>query len=94
MKYRKKPVVIDAEQLTEKACLNYFKDNSKLFMDKFNIQGSWNINTERIHNAYIAIETLEGNMLANLGDWVIKGVKGDFYPCKPDIFARTYEKAE
>ena len=39
----------------------------------------------------LEIETLEGNMTAKVGDWIIKGVKGEFYPCKPDIFAATYE---
>ena len=39
----------------------------------------------------IAIETLEGEMVACLGDWVIKGVKGEFYPCKPDVFEASYE---
>lgn len=40
------------------------------------------------------IHTLEGVMSPQLGDWIIKGVKGEFYPCKPDIFAATYEKVE
>ncbi len=40
----------------------------------------------------IAIQTLEGTMWANLNDWVIRGVRGEFYPCKPDIFAETYEE--
>ena len=39
----------------------------------------------------IEIKTLEGTMTAKIGDWVIKGVKGEFYPCKPDIFAATYD---
>ena len=42
----------------------------------------------------LAIETLEGVMVANPFDWIIKGVKGEFYPCKPDIFEATYELAE
>lgn len=40
---------------------------------------------------YILIRTLEGTMTANPGDWIIKGVNGEFYPCKPDIFEKTYE---
>lgn len=39
----------------------------------------------------IKVSTLEGEMTANLGDWIIRGVKGEFYPCKPDIFVATYE---
>lgn len=41
----------------------------------------------------MVIPTLEGDHLANVGDWIIKGVKGEFYPCKPDIFAATYDPA-
>ncbi|MCG2963705.1 hypothetical protein KZ308_28620, partial [Escherichia coli] len=40
------------------------------------------------------IETLEGTMTAQHGDWIIKGVQGEFYPCKPDIFKQTYEEAK
>lgn len=40
---------------------------------------------------FLLIETLEGTHRANPGDWIIRGVKGEFYPCKPDIFAATYE---
>lgn len=40
----------------------------------------------------IAIDTLEGQMNASVGDWIIRGVQGEFYPCKPDIFAATYEE--
>lgn len=42
----------------------------------------------------IFIKTLEGEMMAQPGDWIIRGVQGEFYPCKPDIFAETYEAAE
>ena len=44
------------------------------------------------HN--LVIRTLEGNHLASPGDWIIRGVAGEFYPCKPDIFARTYEAVD
>jgi hypothetical protein len=44
-----------------------------------------------VHPAHIAIDTLEGTMHASVGDWIIRGVQGEFYPCKPDIFAATYE---
>ena len=40
----------------------------------------------------VFIETLEGTMKANKGDWIIKGVKGELYPCKPDVFEMTYKK--
>ncbi|KEH89135.1 sugar ABC transporter substrate-binding protein [Clostridium novyi A str. BKT29909] len=42
----------------------------------------------------VIIHTLEGDMKANVGDWIIKGVKGELYPCKPDIFEKTYESIE
>ncbi len=42
---------------------------------------------------HVLIKTLEGTMCADVGDWIIKGVKGEFYPCKPDIFEATYEPA-
>ena len=48
---------------------------------------------EGIENTVI-IDTLEGKMTANIGDMIIKGVNGEFYPCKPDIFAKTYDKAD
>ena len=43
---------------------------------------------------YVAVETLEGTMLASPGDWIIRGVQGEHYPCKPDIFEQTYEPAD
>lgn len=42
----------------------------------------------------LAIDTLEGTMVASPGDWIIRGVTGEYYPCKPDVFNKTYEKAE
>ena len=45
-----------------------------------------------VYNGELNIHTLEGNMIASVGDWIIKGVKGEFYPCKPDIFENTYEE--
>lgn len=50
------------------------------------------VNYEDKNNPYIPIETLEGTMRASVGDYIIKGVNGEFYPCKPDIFEKTYEK--
>ncbi len=81
MKFRKKPVVIEAMQLTNKNVL-----------DVYHWIGShveWDIDP-----AELKIRTLEGTMVASEGDWIIKGVKGEFYPCKPDIFGATYEVAE
>ena len=77
-KYRKRPVVIDAVKLT--------KENlpviSNFLKDKFHIDD----------NGDLIIITLEGDMKASKGDYIIKGVKGEFYPCKPDIFEQSYEE--
>ena len=92
MKFRKKPVVIDAVQLTAdnfeqvEAFLGASKHtrhfiNERDFLKKTNPVG-------------ILIKTLEGTMLASIGDYVIKGVQGEYYPCKYEIFSATYEKAE
>jgi hypothetical protein len=81
MKYRKKPVVIEAVQFTGKndAEVMAFCPIARDPVDK---------------KPNLIIPTLEGEHLCSVGDWVIKGVAGEFYPCKPDIFERTYEKVE
>ena len=84
MKYRKKPVVIEAEQFT-----NENKDRAFNFIT-CSAYPSW----DDKNNPTIKIETLEGEMTATLGDWIIKGVKGEFYPIKNDIFEQTYEPVE
>ena len=83
-KYRKKPVVVEAVQWT---------GNNKVEILEFTkeTRGRHRIS---YNTGYFEIETLEGVMRANVGDWIIKGVKGEFYPCRPDIFAATYEPAE
>ena len=84
MKYRKKPVVIEAVQYhiaeTNKAEILEFMKATQ-YAEDFSELG-------------ITIKTLEGVMKATPGDWIIKGVKGEFYPCKPDIFEATYEKVQ
>lgn len=84
-KFRKKPVVIEAMQFDE--------NNGDEVMDWVNshFEGSI-IATYPQHCAEICISTLEGNVFAQYGDWIIKGVQGEFYPCKPDIFEATYEE--
>lgn len=83
MKFRKKPVVIDAIQLTEEV----FKEPKMLTIREFTA-GSQAV--LRLPDG-VEVATLEGNMKANINDWIIKGVQGEFYPCKPDIFEKTYE---
>jgi len=84
MKYRKKPVVIDAMQFTDE-----MKDRVRHFV-RCNVAADFDEQGRPV----LKIQTLEGVMTAVLGDWIIKGVKGEFYPCKPDIFKATYEKVE
>jgi hypothetical protein len=74
-KYRKKPVVIEAFQLNKN---NWDELQEWCDGQQHPVEG-------------IFINTLEGKMTANFGDWIIKGVNGEFYPCKPDIFEKTYE---
>ena len=82
MKYRKKPVVIEA--------IEWIGSNS-VEMSKFmgipldKVTAAPFVNT-------LKIKTLEGVMSASIGDFIIRGVKGEFYPCKPDIFAETYKQ--
>ena len=81
MKFRKKPVVIDAILWSGKNLeeARSFIQSYILFSEDF---------------SQLIIQTLEGDMWAFPGDWIIKGVNGEFYPCKPDIFQKTYEKVE
>lgn len=85
MKYRKNPVVIDAIQ---------FKDDPDTLIEiqEFMGGGELRISYENPDNPVIKIETLEGVMEASVGDFIIRGVKGEYYPCKPDIFEQTYKK--
>ena len=84
MKFRKKPVVIEAVQFTDNP--QSIEDLSR-FMDETTISYAG-------EEPAVLIKTLEGTMMANVGDWIIKGVNGEFYPCKPDIFEKTYEIVE
>jgi len=84
-KFRKLPVEIEAIQFTGN---NYDDIND---IDELG-------NGDRVMKFYndnhIAIVTLEGEMRVNIGDWIIKGVAGEIYPCKPDIFEQTYEEVK
>jgi hypothetical protein len=85
--YRKKPVVIEAIQLTEETAmviaqwLVFYGQPHKI---------GWDTKDGARVN-YIKIPTLEGTMKAVIGDYIIRGIKGEFYPCKPDVFEQTYE---
>ncbi len=83
MKYRKKPVVVEAVQFTANSdCLT---ELSALGLDPVRV--SYQDPAQPV----LLIETLEGTMVGSEGDYIIKGVQGEFYPCKPDIFEATYE---
>ncbi|RLL30722.1 hypothetical protein D9K80_15560 [Acinetobacter cumulans] len=88
-KYRKKPVIIDAIQLTSESLMDCI---SFIYPDISVIDHQTLITIRK--NKFLYIETLEGDMKAQFGDYIIKGVQGEFYLCKPDIFEVTYEKVE
>lgn len=84
MKFRKKPVVIEAVLSTG------FPESNRAIID-------WTRGSKTpafMEHQKLYIQTLEGNMLVHPDDWVIKGVQGEFYPCKPDIFHATYDKVD
>ena len=83
-KYRKKPVVVEAIQ--------WKGDWTKEFVDSIKMTNGSSFRYESKGALYI--DTLEGTMKADINDWIIKGVNGEYYPCKPDIFEKTYEKVE
>ena len=80
-KYRKKPVVIEAVRFVGADTIDEVL--------RFCPNAVWHMGAERL-----TIRTLEGTMTAFEGDWIIRGIKGEFYPCKPDIFNATYDCVE
>ena len=85
MRFRKKPVEIEAVKFDGwnwAECYQFMSDEVLVFPEVFK------------EREYIKIDTLEGTMTASRGHWIIKGVNGEFYPCKPDIFEKTYELVE
>ena len=91
MKYRKKPVVIEA--------IKWTGDNLKEIIQFTGLHPSalcwtWEEYEDVVKRNGLKIFTIEGSHMATVGDMIIKGVHGEFYPCKPEIFAKTYEAAE
>lgn len=84
-KFRKKPVVIEAVQWNGKN-INEIKEFTKSYLR--------NKSKFKFLDHYLIINTLEGDMRVDVGDYIIKGVHGEFYPCKPDIFKKTYEPVD
>lgn len=104
-KFRKKPVEIEAIQFTlenvEEIFRFIYEDNipteGKFGRVLYKVKVNNTLNIEKINNddiPIIYISTLEGDMEANVNDYIIKGIKGEFYPCKPDIFELSYENVE
>lgn len=96
-KFRKKPVVIDAVQWHEfcgrgdHPAVEKFLDTPEGVMRRTNANANaWG----NLAETFPGIQTLEGVMRVTPGDWIITGIKGEHYPCKPDIFAATYEAVE
>src|SRR5262252_3813139 len=97
-RYRKKPVVIEAVQVAATVYNGKTWNGSRFMCDVLPqwLEEAFANGTIAVHAsdrdyAVLAIKALEGTMLAEPGDWIIRGVKGELYPCKPDIFAATYE---
>lgn len=88
-RFRKKPVIIEARQFAggpvEEINVSKWCGGDLIFPDQNDGGGP---------RPVVVIETLEGAMTANYGDWIIKGVNGEFYPCKDEIFRKTYEPME
>lgn len=87
-KFRKKPVVIEAMQVADDLAVHLaiwrWAASSVAEGDVIPVSIT-------AFDSHMVIHTLEGDMRADLDDWIIRGVQGEFYPCKPDIFAATYE---
>lgn len=98
-KYRKKPVVIEAIPFlaNSKSVLEMYRfvngEDSVVLKSSLDHEKFDDLAESYIKTGF-PIKTLEGTMTAQVGDWIIRGVNGEHYPCKPDIFEKTYEPAE
>lgn len=98
VRWRKKPVVIEAVRVTAADFNGYNFDSSPftavpLWLQEAINSGVVHVTPDDRDYAVWGLRTLEGTMLAMPGDWIIRGVKGELYPCKNDIFEATYEPA-
>ena len=96
MKYRKIPVVVDAIEWTGENQREMFDflTNYEKTDDYMSASGEHFIIDHNVVKGGLVIKTLEGEHIASIGDYIIRGVAGEFYPCKPEIFEKTYERAE
>lgn len=88
-KYRKKPVIVDAVQINE----SDYETTNKLFL--LGISNKLSMMSSNLDGTItFTVDTLEGRMTGHKGDWIVKGIQGEFYIVKDDIFKETYEKVE
>jgi len=91
-KFRKKSIIIEARQW-----FKYHLDDCEIGPPPFDINSKGEYICKHCgadYNKHGTIETLEGNVIVCQGDWIITGINGEFYPCKPDIFEKTYDLCE
>lgn len=96
MKYRKKPIEVDAVLWNgdnQREMFDFLTNGEKV-NDYMTASGDSFLIDHSAVKGGLVIKTLEGKMAATIGDYIIKGVNGEFYPCKPDIFEQTYERVE
>jgi hypothetical protein len=89
--FRKKPVEIEAHQITRKVIEAHILDKHELPFGLSLSGSNWHQDNRQVYSWRLGIETLEGRMAVAEDDWVIKSVAGELYPCKPEIFEKTYE---
>ena len=89
MKFRKKPVIIEAFQFDG----DLMNSKGHYYVPDWAVK-AWQEGVMYYQGAELYIKTLEGDHHVSVGDYVIRGVKGELYPCKPDIFEETYERVE
>ncbi len=85
MRYRKRPIIINAEHFTQEI-IDSFKETDGVL--------PFGVYHDKESKTGFSIDTLEGKHEVTPGDWIITGIAGEKYPCKPDIFDRTYEKVD
>ena len=98
MQFRKRPVVVEAHQWLvndDPQAGGFGNDHMADWLgESFGGISDYAVGIDSLDGAYLIVKTVEGSLFARRGDWIIKGVKGEFYPCKPDIFKATYEPLE
>ena len=97
MKFRKKPIIIEAFKITQEtrdSNVDWLEWMHEAWQKERETDGSIYPTEKDSSSGTLSIGTLEGQHLVSWGDWIIQGVNGELYPCKPDIFEKTYEEVE